>query len=63
MNCGKIIKDMKKWIRIFNDRWYCRKSGENRFDESNRYCFINNAYFHHRNDGSFKTELRLHKSG
>lgn len=28
MNCGKIIKDMKKWIHIFNDRWYCRKSGE-----------------------------------
>ena len=63
MNCGKIIKDMKKWIRIFNDRWYCRKSGENRIDESNRYYFINNAYFHHRNDGFFKTELRLHKSG
>lgn len=42
MNCGKIIKDMKKWIRIFNDRWYCRKSGENRIDESNRYYFINN---------------------
>lgn len=42
---------MKKWIHIFNDRWYCRKSGENRIDESNRYYFINNAYFHHRNDG------------
>ena len=37
MNCGKIIKDMKKWIHIFNDRWYCRKSGENRIDESNMY--------------------------